>query len=163
MSNPAFSKHAIVVEHVTIQSSNAFDIVRAKLEALLPRIDDGVFTLLRYGESARALQELEAGPTLSIFGLRDHGALLTIAGLRRRAIQYDIGNPLTASRMTRYEISAGLYAPVRVLLREDSDGVVVFEFDRPASVFGQFENDQVDVVAQRLDQDLQSALEAAAS
>jgi uncharacterized protein (DUF302 family) len=153
----------ISVEHVTIQSSNAFDIVRAKLEALLPRIDDGVFTLLRYGESERALRELEAGPTLSIFGFRDHGALLTIAGLRRRAIQYDIGNPLTASRMTRYEISAGLYAPVRVLLREDSDGVVVFEYDRPASVFGQFENDQVDVVAQRLDQDLQSALEAAAS
>ena len=163
MANPAFSKHTIVVEHVTIQSSNAFDIVRAKLEALLPRIDDGVFTLLRYGESARALRELEAGPTLSIFGFRDHGALLTIAGLRRRAIQYDIGNPLTASRMTRYEISAGLYAPVRVLLRADSDGVVVFEYDRPASVFGQFENDQVDVVAQRLDQDLQSALEAAAS
>ena len=163
MANPAFSKHTIVVEHVTIQSSNAFDIVRAKLEALLPRIDDGVFTLLRYGESERALRELEAGPTLSIFGFRDHGALLTIAGLRRRAIQYDIGNPLTASRMTRYEISAGLYAPVRVLLREDSDGVVVFEYDRPASVFGQFENDQVDVVAQRLDQDLQSALEAAVS
>ena len=162
MANPAFSKHTIVVEHVTIQSSNAFDIVRAKLEALLPQIDDGVFTLLRYGESERALRELEAGPTLSIFGFRDHGALLTIAGLRRRAIQYDIGNPLTASRMTRYEISAGLYAPVRVLLRENSDGVVVFEYDRPASVFGQFENDQVDVVAQRLDQDLQSALEAAA-
>jgi uncharacterized protein (DUF302 family) len=131
MSNPGFSKHTLVVEHVTIQSSNAFDIVRAKLEALLPRIDDGVFTLLRYGESARALRELEAGPTLSIFGLRDHGALLTIAGLRRRAIQYDIGNPLTASRMTRHEISAGLYAPVRVLLRENSDGVVVSNMTGP--------------------------------
>src|ERR1700738_1285448 len=97
MSNPAFSKHTIVVEPVTIQSSNAFDIVRGKPEALPPRIDDGVFTLLRYGESARALRELEAGPTLSIFGLRDHGALLTIAGLRRRAIQYDIGNPQPVS------------------------------------------------------------------
>ena len=47
MANPAFSKHTIVVEHVTIQSSNAFDIVRAKLEALLPQIDDGVFTRAR--------------------------------------------------------------------------------------------------------------------
>ena len=37
MANPALSKHTIVVEHVTIQSSNAFDIVRTKLEALLPR------------------------------------------------------------------------------------------------------------------------------
>jgi NAD(P)-dependent dehydrogenase (short-subunit alcohol dehydrogenase family) len=59
-------------------------------------------------------------------------------------------------------VSSKLSLAVRVLLRENSNGVVVFEYDRPASVFGQFENDQVDVVAQRLDQDLQSALEAAA-
>ncbi len=39
--------------------------------------------------------------------------------------------------MTRHRISAGLYAPVRVLLREDSDGVA-FEYDRPMTTFGQF-------------------------
>jgi hypothetical protein len=38
-----------------------------------------------------------------------------------------------------------------------------FEYDRPVSVFGQFGNDQVDIDARRLDQDLQSSLEAAAS
>src|ERR671918_1941844 len=90
---------------------------------------------------------------LSIFGFRDHGALLVIAGLRRRAVQYDIGNPLTASKMTRHQISAGLYAPIRVLLREDSDGGVAFEYDRPASVFGQFGDEEVDMVARQLDQD----------
>jgi uncharacterized protein (DUF302 family) len=136
---------------VTIRSSNSFGIVRAKLEALLPRLDDGIFTLLRYDESERALLEAEASPTLSIFGVRDHGALLIIAGLQRRAVQYDIGNPFTASQMTRHQISAALYAPIRVLLREDSDGVVAFEYDRPASVFGQFGDDEVDIVARQLD------------
>jgi hypothetical protein len=58
-----------------------------------------------------------------------------------RAIQYDIGNPLTASRMTEHQLSAALYAPIRVLLRESpEEGVVAFEYDRPASVFGQFNN-----------------------
>jgi uncharacterized protein (DUF302 family) len=161
MSNTAPSTRSISVEHVTIGSNKPFENVRAKLETLVPRIDDGIFTLLQYGESAR--QELEACAPLSIFGQRNHGALLSIAGLQRRALQYDIGNPLTASKMTRHQLSAGLYAPIRVLLREDDDGVVAFEYDRPASVFGQFGDDEVDAVAQQLDRDLQAVLEAAAT
>jgi uncharacterized protein (DUF302 family) len=163
MAGLSLSKRTLAVEHVTVQSGNSFDVVRVKLEQLLPRLDEGIFTLLRYGEGERALRELEAAPPLSIFGFRDHGALLTIAGLPRRAIQYDIGNPLTASKMTRHQISAALYAPVRVLLREDSEGMVAFEYDRPVSAFGQFGDEEVDVVARQLDQDLQSSLEAAAS
>jgi uncharacterized protein (DUF302 family) len=163
MSNQLVSKRVISIEHVTIPSSKTFAAVKSALEALIPRLDDGIFTLLRYGESERALTELESSPTLSIFGSRDHGALLTIARLQRRAVQYDIGNPLTASKMTRHQISAGLYAPVRVLLREDNDGGVAFEYDRPVSIFGQFGNGRVDAVARQLDQDLQSALESASS
>ena len=153
----------IPVEHVTISSTKSFEDVRTKLLVLVPRIDDGIFTLLRYGESERALQELEACPPLMIFGQRDHGALLAVAGLKRRSLQYDIGNPLTASKMTRHRLPAGLYAPIRVLLREDEDGAVAFEYDRPASVFGQFGDPQVDAVARELDRSLQALLEAAAS
>jgi uncharacterized protein (DUF302 family) len=163
MTHALYSARAITVERVTISSTKPFEDVRAKLATLAPRIDDGIFTLLRYGESPRALRELEACPPLTIFGQRDHGALLAIAGLKRRSVQYDIGNPLTASKMTRHQLSAGLYAPIRVLLREDAAGVVAFEYDRPASIFGQFGNDEVDAVAQQLDRDLQALLEAAAS
>jgi uncharacterized protein (DUF302 family) len=150
------------VEHVTIRSGKDFDVVRSSLESYVPRIDDGIFTLLRYRETARALRELEALPALSIFGFRDHGAAVQVAGLQRQAIQYDIGNPLTATKMTRHRISAGLYAPIRVLLREDGDGVA-FEYDRPISTFGQFADPEVDEVARKLDKDLQAVLESAAS
>lgn len=163
MSTAQYSARTISIEHVTITTSKSFDEVRAKLATLAPRIDDGIFTLLRYGESTRALQELEACPPLSIFAQRDHGALLAIAGQKRRSIQYDIGNPLTASKMSRHQLSAGLYAPIRVLLREDASGNVGFEYDRPVSVFGQFESVEVDIVAQQLDRDLRSLLEEAGS
>ncbi|MFS8981175.1 DUF302 domain-containing protein (plasmid) [Cupriavidus necator] len=163
MANALYSTRTISIEHVTIKSIKPFEEVRAKLVALAPRIDDGIFTLLRYSESTRALRELEACPPLTIFGQRDHGALLAIAGLTRRSIQYDIGNPLTASKMTRHQLSAGLYAPIRVLLREDGDGGVGFEYDRPASVFGQFGSEEVNTVAHQLDRDLQALLEAAAN
>ncbi len=118
--------------------------------------------MLRFGLIDRARQELEAAATLSIFEHRDHGALLAIAGLQRRAIQYDIGNPLTASLMSRHNISAGVYAPIRVLLRESSEGEVAFEYDRPVSIFGQFGDDSIDLVARKLDEDLQNVLQKAA-
>ena len=153
----------LIVEHATIRSGNSFAAVRATLEALVPRLDDGFLTLLRFGLIDRARQELEAAAVLSIFASRDHGALLAIAGLQRRAIQYDIGNPLTASLMTRHKISAALYAPIRVLLRESPDGEVAFEYDRPVSTFGQFRDDGVDIVARKLDENLRDVLQKAAN
>jgi hypothetical protein len=160
-SNSSVEK--ITVEHVTIRSSNTFAAVRAALEALVPRLDDGFLTLLRFGLIDRARQELEAAATLSIFGNRDHGALLAIAGLKRRAVQYDIGNPLTASLMTRHKVSTGLYAPIRVLLRESPEGEVAFEYDRPVSSFGQFGDERVDIVARKLDENLENILQKAAN
>lgn len=65
MPNATHSTRSISVEHVTIGSNKSFKDVRAKLERLVPRIDDGIFTLLRYGESDRARRELEGGPPLS--------------------------------------------------------------------------------------------------
>jgi uncharacterized protein (DUF302 family) len=78
----------------------------------------------------------EATVTLSIFEKRDHGALLQIFAGRRSAHQYEIGNPLTASKMTRHELGAALYAPLRVVLFEDEQGKGVFEYDKPSSFFG---------------------------
>ncbi|GJE27631.1 DUF302 domain-containing protein [Methylobacterium organophilum] len=155
------SIRSVTVEHVTIRSARDFGTVRQALEAALPLLDHGYAALVQAGRAQEALRLLESGAPLSIFGRRDHGALLRIAGLERRAIQYDIGNPLTASRMTRHALSAALYAPIRVLLREGEEGVA-FEYDRPASTFGQFGSDAVDAVARELDERLSESLKAAA-
>ena len=163
MSNCILVTTNVTIQHATIQANRSFKDVKEKLEHLLPRIDDGIFVLLRFGETVRALKELEALPPLSIFGFRDHGALLGVAGQPRRAIQYDIGNPLTASKMSRHHLSAALYAPIRVLLREDENGMVAFEYDRPISTFGQFGNDEVDRIAHQLDEDLRAVLVEAGS
>ena len=163
MVSSTTSVEKITVEHVTIRSSNTFAAVKTKLEALVPRLDDGYVTLLRFGLVDQARQALEAAATLSIFANRNHGALLAIAGLNRQAIQYDIGNPLTASLMTRHNVSAGLYAPIRVLLRESSEGEVAFEYDRPLSTFGQFADEKIDVVARKLDENLENVLLKAAN
>jgi len=50
-----------------------------------------------------------------------------------------------------------------VLLREEENGAVAFEYDRPISTFGQFDDRAVDAVARQLDHDLQAVLAAAAA
>jgi hypothetical protein len=163
MNPPQITQETISVVHVTIASVKPFDAVKGALELLVPRLNEGVFKLLRDGKGEQALCELEGGPALSIFGFRDHGALLQIAGLKRKAIQYDIGNPLTASKMTRHQLSAALYAPVRVLLRESAEGGAAFEYDRPRTIFGQFNDGNVNTVALELDEQLEAALKKAAA
>ncbi|MGV7029646.1 DUF302 domain-containing protein [Methylobacterium symbioticum] len=152
----------ITVEHVTLSSTKSFEAVRSALEASVPVIDPDYAKLLKARKVDEARDLLERQAPLSIFGSRNHGDVLLTVGLSRKAIQYDIGNPLTAASMTRHDVSAALYAPIRVLLREDAVGGVAFEYDRPASTFGQFGNPQVDAVAGGLDDLLRSVLAAAA-
>ncbi len=100
---------------------------------------------------------------MSIFEERDHGSLLQVWGYRRDALQYEIGNPLTASQMTRYRLSAALYAPLRVVLFEDEQGRGVFEYDKPSSFFGQYGDAQVTEMGRYLDVALEAALREAAA
>ena len=83
-------------------------------------------------------------------------------GRRRNALQYEIGNPVTASKMTRYQLSSALYAPLRVVLFEDEQGKGVFEYEKPSSFFGQYGDKRVTEVGRYLDVALETALRKAA-
>ena len=156
------TKEIIVVEHIRIESAKSFADVRAALERSVPQLDPGLVKALADGDVERADREKEEGPELSIFQIRDHGALLKIAGKARNALQYDIGNPVTASLMTRHRLAAALYAPIRVVLYENDAGHGVFEYDQPSTTFGQFGDERVTAVARGLDAALSRALVGAA-
>jgi hypothetical protein len=162
MPNPAVVARRIDVEHIRIEATKPFGEVKAALESTVRRLDTGTFALLKKGQNGPAREQLERGPELAIFDHRDHGGLLQIAGRPRKAVQYDIGNPLTATRMTRHQLPAALYAPLRVLLYEDAAGRAIFEYDRPSSVFGQFGDERVTAVGRELDAALESVLVRAA-
>jgi hypothetical protein len=88
--------------------------------------------------------------------------LLGIYGAVRFAMQYEIGNPLTASMMTRYQLGAANYAPLRVVVFEADDGQTRIEYDLPSSLFGQFGDDRVAKIGRGLDISLGRALGTAA-
>jgi uncharacterized protein (DUF302 family) len=162
MADPVITQRTVQVEHIKIESTKPFGEVNAALEELVPPLEPTIPEALRQGDIGRAKEALQRGPELAIFGSRDHGGLLRVAGLARRAVQYDIGNPLTATRMTQHELPASLYAPLRVVIYENEDGHAVFEYERPSSLFGQFGDERVTAVARELDANLESVLIKAA-
>ena len=162
MTRPTVTSRTIAVEHIRIASGRPFAEVRQRLESAVPELDPSIAEALARGDQERAQAYHDHGPKLSIFLTRDHGALLEIAGAKKNALQYEIGNPLTASKMTRYQLPAALYAALRVVLYEDEQGHGIFEYDKPSSFFGQFGDERVTDVGRYLDATLEAALRHAA-
>jgi uncharacterized protein (DUF302 family) len=160
---PILTSRTVTVDHIRIESSKPFREVCAALERAVPQLDPEILELLADGDIERVDHERKHGPELSIFLMRDHGALLQSADRARNARQYDIGNPITASLMTRHQLAAALYPPIRVVLYENEAGHAVFEYDRPSFLFGQFGDERVNIVARGLDAALARALVGAAS
>ena len=162
--NP-MSESRFMVDHVRLESDQPFEDVAKAFERQLGRFDPDVAKPLIAGgdiEEARAKIEAMAGPSgLMLFGTQDHGALLRLAGQKRKAIQYVVDNPLVALQMTQHDIRAGLYAPLRVLLYEDERGRTCLEYDRPSSLFGQFNDDRIAPVAAMLDRKLEDLVTTA--
>jgi uncharacterized protein (DUF302 family) len=156
------TSRTIAVEHIRISSGRPFAEVRRKLEGTVPKLDTGIAEVLQSGDQECAKIYEGSGPRLSIFEQRDHGALLQIWGKRRNAVQYEIGNPLTASKMTRHQLPAALYAPLRVVLFEDEQGRGIIEYDRPSSFFSQYGDEGVTEVGRYLDAALEAVLRKAA-
>jgi uncharacterized protein (DUF302 family) len=154
-----------VVDHVCVQAEKPFEEVARSLERQLGRFDPAVSRSLAAGgdaEGVLAQFEAMAGPSgFMLFGTTDHGALLRLAGRKRQAVQYVVGNPLLALQMTQHEVRAGLYAPLRLLIYENDTGQTCVEYDRPSSFFGQFGDDRISPTAALLDRKLEALVAAA--
>jgi uncharacterized protein (DUF302 family) len=162
ITQAAVTSHTIAVEHIRISSGLPFAEVRRRLKAALPSRDPDLVEALRSGDQDRVKDFEENGPAFLIEQELDHGALLQIAGGKRNALQYAIGNPITATKMTRHQLSVALYAPLRVALFEDEQGRGIFEYDKPSSLFGQYGDERVTEVGRYVDAKIESILRDAA-
>ena len=163
--DPEVYRKNIKVEHIRIDSGKSFEEVRTALEKL-PRFDDRIRTLLHYGEIARVkaeLKKIQGDAGLVIFSIATHGDWLQILSEKRNAAQYVIGNVLVSTQMTQHEIAAGLYAPLRIMLYENTNGRTTLEYDRPSSLFGQYDDERVTAVSKELDQQIYHVLLDAAT
>ena len=146
-------EHTIEVRHVSLELKADFERFTQALERSLGRFDYSLYKDLE--TDPRSVEErlkASAGEEgLMLFNVQEHGRLLNIVGSPRKAKQYVLGNPLIAVTMTRHDIRAALYAPLRVLVYEADARSTRVEFDQPSSLFGQFDNPDVTTVARSLD------------
>jgi uncharacterized protein (DUF302 family) len=133
-----------------------------RLEQILGRFVESKLKGLTPDGTKEALKSMEGEQGFMIINIFDHGADLLMVGQRRKAKQYLIGNPLVAIQITRYDIRAALYAPLRVLVFESEPGRTVVEFDQPSTLFGQFGRSEVTAGAVESDGKLDRVIAKAA-
>ena len=136
------TSNPLPVEHIVIRTKKPYPEVKAGIEKL-GRFDDAMRAMLVKNdiEGLRAAAQRAAGEDgLAIHYVAPHGDLLALQGERRPLIAYYIGNILSASEMTKVNPAAGLYAPLRVVVYANADGGTTMEYDRPTSMFGQFQS-----------------------
>jgi uncharacterized protein (DUF302 family) len=144
------------VEHIKVTTMKPYPEVKAGIEKL-GRFDDSVRALLKNNdiEGLRAALKRIAGEDgLAIHYIAQHGDLLALKGERQPLATYYIGNVLSAVEMTHVNPAAGLYAPLRVVVYANAQGGTTMEYDRPTTLFGQFNNAEIEAMAQSLDQRL---------
>jgi uncharacterized protein (DUF302 family) len=95
--------------------------------------------------------EKYVGPSgFMLFAVVDHGSWIPKAGIERKALRVILGNPLIAITMIRHDVTAGLFAPVELLLL-DEDGGSSLTYVKPSSLMVVEPNPELLSAAEALD------------
>ena len=146
---------------IEVETPLAFDQVLARLRRLTGKASAGeIVALADEVETAddyvREVEQRYVGESgFILFAEIDHGAWIGKFGIRRRSLRWIFGNPLIAITMIRHDITAGLFAPVELLLTEAEDrkGCSI-AYVRPSSLMVIGENAPLQAAAQALDEKL---------
>ena len=162
MTAIASSASEVKVQHRSLLIERGYEEFTGRLEQILGRFVASKLKGLTPDGAMEALKSMEGEQGFMIINIFDHGADLLMVGQRRKAKQYLIGNPLVAIQITRYDIRAALYAPLRVLVFESEPGRTVVEFDQASTLFGQFGRNEVTAGAVESDGKLDRVIAKAA-
>ncbi|BBZ45519.1 DUF302 domain-containing protein [Mycobacterium parmense] len=108
--------------------------------------------------------EPQVGPSgFMLFSLINHGAWITKAGIDRKLMRVILGNPLIAITMLRHDVTAGLFAPVELLLTDEGDGRSSLTYVKPSSLMVIEPNHELRSAAEELDAKLAALAEKVTS
>lgn len=103
-------------------------------------------------ESYQQQVEPHVGPSgFMLFKLIDHGAWIEKAGIDCRVLRVILGNPLIAITMLRHDVTAGLFAPVEVLLVDEGDDGSSLIYVKPSTLMVVEDNPKLLSAATELD------------
>lgn len=159
---------SITIEHVVIASNQPYEKVREGLASRLGSAERWREAQQRLAATHASWDEvaeaIERSPGTSdfftFFYAYDHTPLITLSGKSSRAIQYTVGNPLPGIQMSRLQPEVALYAPLHFVVYQDEAGKTFVAYDRFASLFAQYQREEITRVAQIVEQKLEELLAA---
>jgi uncharacterized protein (DUF302 family) len=148
-----------------------FDEVLTRLRQLVPKtipIEAYPPAMERAGglnlETFTKVVESQLGDSgFMLFLELDHGSWLPLYGIQRKLVRWILGNPLLAITMMKHDLTAGLFAPVELLLMEQEGGEgSMILYDLPSSLMVVRENPALLEAALILDAKLEALVRQAA-
>jgi uncharacterized protein (DUF302 family) len=144
-----------------VTTSAGFDVVLDRLRdsmgrTSIPEIVELAQKPISETEYRRVIQERFVGKSgFMLFHEIDHGGWLSKFGIRRRMVRWIFGNPLFAITMIRHDLTAGLFAPVEILVTEAEGGLgTTITYVRPSSLMVIGNNPPLMQAAAELDKSL---------
>ncbi|WP_373530894.1 DUF302 domain-containing protein [Nostoc sp.] len=161
MTNVNFTTTCVIVS-----SEKSFEQVTSAIETIVSQADNALLRQLKrldtnksFDQVKNAVESMVGKSGLTILVDFELGGLLTSqSGKRNKSKLYIIGNPLIANQMFEQNPGVGLYVPLRLFVYEDFDGKTRVTYDKPSSLLGQFQNEEILKVAQMLDQKLENVV-----
>jgi uncharacterized protein (DUF302 family) len=144
-----------------VTTSAGFDVVLDRLRNSMGRTS--ILEIVELAQNPisevdyrRIIQERFVGKSgFMLFHEIDHGGWLSKFGIRRRMVRWIFGNPLFAITMIRHDLTAGLFAPVEILVTEAEDGLgTTITYVRPSSLMVMGNNPPLMQAAAELDKKL---------
>lgn len=157
-STPAPHELTFTGVRLRFDSTKSYDELVAALFSdvgtqAVPTDDIGV----QFGDWSAYEREVEshAGPSgFMFFTAWDHGGWINKVGIDRKVLRVVIGNPLIAITMLRHDVTAGLFAPVEILLTEEPGGHSALTYVLPSSLMVVEPNAPLLAAAKELDSKL---------
>jgi uncharacterized protein (DUF302 family) len=137
---PTSDPHEIPFQGVRVryESAKSYDELVAALLADIgeqPVPIDEIPKAFKTWDSYEEKVQSYVGPSgFMLFNLFNHGGWITKAGIDRKVLRVILGNPLIAITMLRHDVTAGLFAPVELLIADEPDGRSSLTYVKPSSL-----------------------------
>ena len=152
------------VNRLVIEVAEPFDAFRERYEQAAPQIElqDLAELIERRAPWSEVLADADAKAPhgFLIYFRSDVAPLMGLAGDRGRCVMYLMGNHTIAERMYRHDPAVMLYAPLRTVLCDGTEGQTRLVVDQPSTVFSSFGVPEITAVGVELDRKLVDLLEA---
>ena len=145
---------------IRFDSEKRFDVVMGALLADVgekPLMIDDLPAKFESWESYKSEVESHVGPSgFILFAVLNHGAWIKKVHIQKKVLRLVIGNPLLAITMLRHDLTAGLFAPVELIVIEEDQDRSSVTYVRPSSLMVVETNEPLFAAARELDTKLQA-------